>query len=228
MLSPRVPAELQDHIVDLLHDERDTLKSCCLVSKSWIPRTRKQLFSDIMFRTQEQVRSWQTLFPDPSISPACFTRTLSVEYPQALKTTDAEEGGWIPTFSCVETFKVLINEMDIQEDDYKFLVPFHGFSPAIKSLAVDFFVFPPSHVFDLILSFPLLEDLFILNDDPDSILGNNIFDRQPAEIQSSSPPVFPDAWNFLSLRNGLHGFSIVVPAKRPPFSGTRFNVEGRI
>jgi hypothetical protein len=39
----RLPAEMLDHVVDHLYDTEDALRNCCLVSKSWIPRTRKHL-----------------------------------------------------------------------------------------------------------------------------------------------------------------------------------------
>ena len=49
MSSPYLPAELLDYIVDHLHDTKDALKSCGLLSKSWIPRTRRRLFANILF-----------------------------------------------------------------------------------------------------------------------------------------------------------------------------------
>ncbi|KAF9644805.1 hypothetical protein BDM02DRAFT_3066647, partial [Thelephora ganbajun] len=44
-----LPPEILDYIVDFLHDTPETLKQCCLVSKSWVSRTRKSLFADIEF-----------------------------------------------------------------------------------------------------------------------------------------------------------------------------------
>ncbi|KAF9643160.1 hypothetical protein BDM02DRAFT_3081141, partial [Thelephora ganbajun] len=52
MSNPRqfhLPPEILDYIIDLLHDKPETLKQCCLVSKSWVSRTRKHLFADIEF-----------------------------------------------------------------------------------------------------------------------------------------------------------------------------------
>ena len=90
-----LPAELLDHIVDLLHDSRDTdkLKSCCLASKSWTPRTRKHIFASIYFSTAEHLQSWKEMFPDPSTSPAYYTKYLFIGCPQEVVATDAEEGG---------------------------------------------------------------------------------------------------------------------------------------
>jgi len=39
------------------------------------------------------------------------------------------------------------------------LLPFHGLSPVIKTLRIDFTLLSSPEVFDLIFSFPLLEDL---------------------------------------------------------------------
>ena len=67
-----------DRIIDLLHDELETLKQCCLVSKSWVPRTRKNLFAEIEFRSESDLESWKKTFPDVANSPACQALTLSV------------------------------------------------------------------------------------------------------------------------------------------------------
>ena len=32
-----LPQEILDYATDFLYDERETLKQCCLVSKSWVP-----------------------------------------------------------------------------------------------------------------------------------------------------------------------------------------------
>ena len=125
-----------------------------------------------------------------------------------------KEDGWIRTFSHVEHFAVDIH--GARTRDYKCLVPFHGFSPAIKSFLVEFSAFPSSRVFDLIFSFPLLEDLSVTTYDHFSTAESINSNTQPAKIQSSSPPVFTGslelsvgcrmdsvASRLLSLQNGL-------------------------
>ena len=84
MLNPYLPRETLDYIIDLLHDEPETLRECCLVSKSWIPHARKHLFTDIKFRSVIDLESWKKTFPDPSNSPAYHTRTLSVHCPEEI------------------------------------------------------------------------------------------------------------------------------------------------
>ena len=54
MSNTDLSTELVDHIVDLLYDSRDALKSCCLVPKLSIPRARMHLFARIKFTHKHQ------------------------------------------------------------------------------------------------------------------------------------------------------------------------------
>ena len=178
MSNPDIPMEVLDHIVNLLHNEMDALKSCCLASKSWIPRTRKHLFADVKFRDTADMKAWRSTFLNPSTSPACYTKSLIIQDIEDVTAQDAEEGGYIPTFSRVKHFEVNINSPRI------FLVPFHGFSPAITSLHIKSLSFPCSHIFNLICSFPLLEDLSLASSGQTPGIDSN---EQPASRPSSSP-----------------------------------------
>ena len=84
MTNPHLPPEILNYIVDLLCEEPESLKRCCLVSKSWIPHTRRYLFAGIQFFSMETVESWRETFPDPSNSPAYYTRTLSFRRAEAV------------------------------------------------------------------------------------------------------------------------------------------------
>ena len=90
MSNPHLPAETLDNIVDDLHDTKDALESCRLVFKSRVSRTQKHVFSNVAFRSPGKPRF---MFPDPSISPARYTKPLFVKFPQTVTTVDAEEGG---------------------------------------------------------------------------------------------------------------------------------------
>jgi hypothetical protein len=199
MSNPHLPEELLDLIVDLLHDTRDALKSCCLISKSWIPRTRKHLFAHIRFYTTTNLQSWKNMFSDPSTSPARYTQTLSIDCVQDVTATDAEEGGWIPTFSCVRHFKMTIHKTGIDKPVVS-LLSFHGFSPVIKSLCIIYTCFPLSCIFDLIRSFPLLEDLSVeTHDTCDSHGGLN---GSLTAVRPLTPPVFTGSLDLI-LRMGM-------------------------
>ena len=93
MTNPYLPSEILDHIADFLHDEPETLEVCCLVSKSWVPRTRRHLFTNIEFHSVNAIDLWKETFPDPSNSPAYHTRTLLIGHPEVVTVADGEESG---------------------------------------------------------------------------------------------------------------------------------------
>jgi len=154
---PFLPPEILDLIVDRLCDEPKTLKACCLVSKSWIPRTRKHLFARVEFRTlQRHVELWKKAFPDPSNSPAHHTRTLCIRDLPTFTAADTDLGGWIRTFHNVVHLRL---ERIVWQGRRPPLSPFHGLAPTIRSLRLTSTSF---EVFDLICSFSLLEDLALV------------------------------------------------------------------
>ena len=106
MSGPRFPPELFDHTVDFLHDQPKTLKQCCLVSKPWVPRTRKHLFSYIAFHSPDDFDVWKNTFPDPASSPARYTRFLSVCLMENVGGLVLDSSGWIRAFSKVVRLEV--------------------------------------------------------------------------------------------------------------------------
>ena len=223
MSSRHLPAELLDRIVDLLYDSRNTLKQCSLVSKSWIPRARKRLFAEIKFSTMESLQSWATAFPDPSTSPACYTRILLVGRPLETVAADAEEWGWIQTFTRAQVLDLSTNFTNRSPPPIS-LLPFYGFSPSLKTLRLAFRVFPSSQVFGLIPSFPLLDDLRVV---AWWIASNEDSNNQETAVQPLvSPPFtgfleldlntgldFVASW-LLSLPGGLHFRSLHLTFNR--------------
>ena len=211
MQSRYLPAELLDNIVDLLHDTRNALESCCLVSKSWVPRTRKHLFAHVALDSLAKLQSWKTTFQDPSTSPARYTRTLFIKFPRTITPADAEEGGWIPTFSRVVSLAMNIHGMGA----YESLVLFHGFSPVIRSLRITSTSVASLHTLGFICSFPLLEDISMVAWFVET--NQETTDEQPTSFQHSKPPALTGslelsfvmgmnliASGLLSLRSGLH------------------------
>ena len=218
MSHPYLLPELFDHVVDFLHDSSGTLENCCLVSKSWIPRTRKYLFAEINFRYTEDLESWEAMFPDTSTSPACYTKTLFIGSSQVIAAAGTGQGGWLSAFSQVVHFKLRMN-IDRSKQTSVSLVPFHGFWPALKSLSVINSVLSCSRIFNLIHSFPLLENLSVFTTADSTSTGGRDHgsNEQPTVIQPSSSPVFtgslelfahvgvgPFVSLLLSLPNGLH------------------------
>ena len=157
---PRLPQELLDLIVDILHDDPELLKQCCLVSKSWIPRSRKHLFARVEILRVRDLLWWDKLWPDPADSPAFHTRTMVVR---------GSFGGlgrtnWIHAFSRIERLIVEYGYFCFTTRDS--LVPFHILARSLKSLRVNFIKdIQHSQVFGLIRSLLLLEDLTLCGSD---------------------------------------------------------------
>jgi hypothetical protein len=203
MSNPHLPAEMQDHVIDHLHDEPEALKRCCLVSKSWIPASRMHLFTSLKFYTPQDVQSWKRTFPDPAISPAYYAKTLYVG-PQVVAAADPEVDGWIRGFPHVK--HIAVGNQGLFPFQLSSLVPFQGFSPAITSLRLTFIVYPSPRIFDLILSFPLLEDLAVIaaQDLPFDDIDSS--DEPSTVVQPSSSPVFTGSLE-LYLKAGMERFT---------------------
>ena len=219
MISNRgIPPETLDHIVDQILDDsfrrRDALRQCCLVSRSWVPRTRRHLFADLIFEISRDLKKWKKTFPDPSTSPAHHARTLTVYCPYAVTAEDAEEGGWIRGFYKLINLNLsnLNNPFDSPDTEVSF-APFRNISPNLKTLNV----FSPfilcSRVFDIIPSFPLLEDLTLANScyitygdsDPESAAPPSTSPVFTGFLHLSLPGgIAATTRQLLNLPNGLH------------------------
>ena len=152
MPGPRLPPEISHCIVDLLCEEPKVLKQCCLVSKLWVPRTRKYLFGRIEFERSAGVDAWKGAFPDPANSPAHHTCSLSFTCVEKVITAaDAEEGSWTRAFSRVIRLAVLNGTRDIR------FVPFHS-THWLKLVLTDDVHLSHSKFLILIHSLPILED----------------------------------------------------------------------
>ena len=95
-MSRSLPPELLDIIVDHLRNQPATLKVCCIVSISWVSRTRMYLFACIRFRPPKRsVELWKQSFPNPSNSLAHHTRTMTFLEPESAVLVNPDITGWI-------------------------------------------------------------------------------------------------------------------------------------
>ena len=142
--------EILDLIVDHLYDELTTLKTRCIASRSWVLQTQHHLFVSVEFdTTKPHIQLWKKIFPYPSNSPAHYTCNLSI-YGVSVVTA---VGGWISAFHNIV-------HLYLERLDWASLIPFYRLLPTIRSLHLTCCTIG---VFNLICSFPLLEDL-VLND----------------------------------------------------------------
>ena len=192
-----LPPEILDIVVDHLHDEPAALRACCLVSKSWVPRSRIHLFAHVTFNTHRfRVESWMKAFPDPSSSPAHHTRTLTIHGRQLITAAGAGVGRWIRAFHNVVHLHAGTRGLG---DDQVSLVPFHGLSAAIKSLRLESTHARPSEVFGLICSFPILEDFALL-----------VFGYGDETDRWTAPPASPRLTGSLELRSVIGGIGPIT------------------
>ena len=211
-MSPPLPQEISDLIIDLLHGEPDALKACSLVSKSWVHRTREHLFAHVKFSSESDFKLWQKTFPDPSNSPAHYARSLSIRRSDAVLPAHTSVGDWIRTFSGV--VRLHVETFGLGRDIP--LVPLHGLSPTLKSLRVDCSLFTPSsEIFSLVCSFPLLEDLTFVSHDYDSEFGKWYIPSTSPKLTGclelwADHTIRPIARRLLELPSGLHFSKIYV------------------
>lgn len=153
------PAEIFDLIVDHLHDEPTALRSCCLISNSWISRARRHLFLRVRLNLHGKyaIQVWMKGFPDASNSPGHHTRTLELNGVDSTMDASVVAPTWVHHFGHIKELKLerCVGGAFIPGS----LVQLCGLSPTLKSLRVSHALTLLSDLFNLICSFPLLEDL---------------------------------------------------------------------
>ena len=179
------PQEILDLIIDCLHDDLKTLKTCCVVSKRWIHRTRYHLFNHLIFPPgRHYVSQWRKTFPDPLNSPSHYTRILSIEFLDRVTTVDVNT---LLTFCGVSNLNLYICE---EYRQHLSLALLRGFSSTVRSLGLTFDDLQISEVPDLICALPLLEDLSLVC----------FYDRHLDEAWNKAPLSLPRFTGTLELR----------------------------
>ena len=198
-MMPSLPPELLDLIVDHSCDQPTTLKACCLVSKSWVSRARRHLFVYVEFNPDylggSSIESWIKAFPDPLNSPAHHTRSLAISGLTTVTAAATHGNAWVRSFHHIVKLAV---DTHWQDDGEVSLIQFHGLSPTLRSLSVDRSSLPLSEAFNLICSFPLLEDLSLR-----SFLPQQQCIHDPTNPPSTSPKLTGS----LLLQRGNHSIT---------------------
>lgn len=160
---PRIPQEIVDEILAHLAADFGSLRSCALVSRSWVPSCRRHLFHTITFTSRETYR-WLEIFPVPEQSPAHHIRRLGFWTGLAYEGVPAKFFEYTPWFT---NAKVLT------------LSGFVGFQPSqmslswrfpksVTSLIVRTGVIDLPRIWDIMALLPNLDDLSLSGDLTDS------------------------------------------------------------
>lgn len=209
-MTPSLPQELVDLIIDYLRDELPTLSVCCLISKAWVQRVRKHLFAELKFHPfGRHIKQWRRTFPDPANSPAHNTRILYIPRPDLIAAVHLDT---LLTFCGVVRLDV---NTDLMNDQKASLIPLHAFPPALRSLHLTFASLPNSEIFSLVYSFPLLEDLSLVS--RAARYGHPAWNIPPTSPRFTGSlelrlkeGIYRTVHLMLDLPNGLHFTSIGV------------------
>ena len=211
-MSRSLPSEIIGLIIEHLHDSHAMLRACCLVSKSWVPWARGHLFARVEFCTADRpIQLWSKAFPDPANSPAHHTRSLSIRRLNTSALEDSDVSRGVRAFRRLETLDV--RTMWVGDHGVSF-IPFRGLSPTLKSLSLSYTFTPLSEVFNLICSFPLLEDLSLTSVSGQDADGWNIPSTSPRLTGSLHMEVTYGIWSTVrllcDLPGGLHFSKVAV------------------
>ena len=90
LVTPRIPQEIIDEILDNLVPDgcfTQWLRSCSLVSKSWVESCRRHLFHTVVLNGRGMAK-WLKTFPIPEQSPAHHVRDLCLSLVEGYRTPE--------------------------------------------------------------------------------------------------------------------------------------------
>ena len=149
---PRIPQEIIDEILDHLAADLTSLRSCALVSKSWLPSCRRHLFHTTFFNSE--TAKWFETLQEPEDSPARHVRDLRFSI-RGYYGAPEKFFEYIPWFTNVE--KVTLSG----HGRYQPLrVPWLWKLPqSVTSLTINTGVVTVAQIRDIIVQLPNLDDL---------------------------------------------------------------------
>jgi len=100
-----LPPEIIDHIIDFVNNHR-ILRVCSLVAKSWVRRSRVNLFRNVVLFSH---RRWQKAMPVGNASPAIYTRTLTLVQGNTPQSRWIHTDNLYPFLSHLQDFKNVEN-----------------------------------------------------------------------------------------------------------------------
>ena len=152
-----LPQDIIDEILDYLATGSDlgSLRSCALVSRSWVPSCRRHLFHVVHF-TPVNIDRWLKTFPVPEDSPAHHVRDLRFSIGGDVG-AHKRFSEYTPRFTNVDSI-TLLGYGGFQQ---LWILPFGRLPQSVTSLTVDTDGFTPSQVQGVMAQLPNLNDLSI-------------------------------------------------------------------
>ena len=148
--TPRLPQELLDEIIVHLTDDSISLRRCSTAARTFVPSCRRHLFSRIVFRSHN-LPTWKTTFPDPSTSPALYTREMRIHLATDASTQLAE---YMPYFSNLHDLTLIGGKCENRE----WITNIGKLPTSIRSLTMKFVSVTNAQVLEVMEQLPNLDD----------------------------------------------------------------------
>jgi len=148
--TPRLPQELLDEIMDHLAGDSISLRSCSTAARAFVPSCRCHLFSRVVFRPHN-LPTWKIVFPNPSTSPATYTREMCIHLAPDAPIQFAE---YMPHFSNVRNLTLIGGRCD----DREWISSIGRLPISIRSLTMKFVAVTKSQVLEIMEQLPDLND----------------------------------------------------------------------
>ena len=152
----------------------------------------ESLFNYVYFSYPEKLDKWKRIFQNLANSPASYTRFLKFKS----MPFNEDDARWIKGFNCVEHLEVFGDRWGTPNSGS--FRAFHNLSSDVKSLLVQWRDLPLQEVFELICSFPKLENL--------RVWSYNGYAHKPIDESISQDLVLPVFTGTLVLGKATAGF----------------------
>jgi hypothetical protein len=157
--------ELWEMIIDYLHSDQASLRACCLTCKSWFPASRYHLFRMLLLNAYNFHKFISVLSPSSHITIGPYVRTLIlIEGKQRSRSEPKWVAMTLPALAAhlpqVESLQILWLHWS-DDDSLACSALLDSFS-SLKALHLCSLTFDnPTHLLEVIASFPRLESLHI-------------------------------------------------------------------
>jgi hypothetical protein len=207
-LSTRVAPELQDRILDSLHDSKKDLSTCSIVCKSWLPTCRYHLFAEVIYNPKFARFLDSSMHALNSIAPYIKQVIMKGPFSQ-------EDETYISVHSILRlerVFKLHIQAFNWESDEalnstsFISSIPKTIFSHRLTSLTLRFIIFPSFTVLTAFLdAFVVLQELsfFDVTWGAHHILGGNASNQSTVLKQSTLKKLCIESCNNRRLLNWL-------------------------
>ena len=183
---PYLPQEIKDQVIDFLQDDDETLRSCALVSHSWLRQSQKNLFAEVRIGYHLLMKWCRNISPGED-GLSSFTRKLEVSHrsPREFEIV-------LPHLSSFKRVEALVISdydcMDLDNEPYLPIAPdkYYGhFGESLRSLHLLYPSESLGALLPLIYLFPHLESLTV-----EGLMAAGDEHPPPPNPKTSNPDAF--------------------------------------